>query len=119
MLHIKQISKKLVFKILTAFFVFFLLIMILFFGLRQTFLDQSITKLKQKISTEYEATLLTESFSFQGLSGLRIENMTLIPATNDTLFHLKKMEAEISLFKLITGKIQMDKLIINGVFLRN
>lgn len=116
MLHIKQISKKLVFKILTAFFVFFLLIMLLFFGLRQTFLDQSITKLKQKISTEYQATLLTESVSFQGLSGLRIENMTLIPATNDTLFHLKKMEAEISLFKLITGKIQMDKLIINGGF---
>jgi len=116
MLQIKPFSKKLVFKILATFFIFFLLIMVLFFGLRQKLLEQSIVKLKQKISAEYQATLLTESVSFQGLSGLQIENITLIPNTSDTLFHLKKLETEISLFKLITGKIQMDKLIINGGF---
>lgn len=113
-----QLSKKKIIKISIAIGMVFIMILMIFFLFRQNILDNSIEKIKGKLNQKYYCELQIKNAHFEGISGLELEEIILIPKQKDTLIKIKRLQTKISLFKLLTGKIQLNELHLEGGFLQ-
>jgi len=87
-----------------------------FFAFRDSLLQQAITKVSTKMQLEYNSDLSVKKASFEGLSGVNLTEVILVPKNADTLFRIKKMKTTVSIRHLFLGEVQLGTLEIqNGL----
>ena len=108
-------------KIYKALLILVIVLVVLFLGFyifRDSLLKQAIVKVTNKMNTEYNSTFSVKSASFNGLSGIKLTDVILVPKNADTLCHIHKIETSISLANLLIGDIQVGTLHINNGYIQ-
>lgn len=108
-------------KIIKALLILALVFAVLFFGFyffRNSLLKQAIAKVTHKMNVEYNSTFSVKSASFEGLSGIKLTNVVLVPKNADTLFNIEKIETSISLSNLLVGDVQVGTLKVNNGYIQ-
>ena len=108
-------------KIYKALLILASVLVVLFLGFyifRDSLLKQAIVKVTNKMNTEYNSTFSVKSASFNGLSGIKLTDVILVPKNADTLCHILKIETSISLANLLIGDIQVGTLHINNGYIQ-
>ena len=96
----------------------FLLGIILIFTFRNTLLDKVITRVDTKLERDYNCNFAIKKASFDGLTALQFEDISLVPKNRDTLVHIEKLYTKINFFKLLLGDIQLGKLEVTTGFIQ-
>ena len=104
----------------------FIKCLIIFFGLalagififRDPLLQKAIVKVENKLNREYNCTLTIKKAAFNGVSGVDLENIILVPKQADTLLSVEKIETNINLLQLLTGDIQLKSLEMHNGFIQ-
>ena len=108
-------------KIYKAILIFLFLLAMLSLGLyffRDSLLKQAIAKVTLKMNTEYDSKFSVKSATFEGLSGIKLTDVILVPKNADTLCHIQKIETSISLSSLLIGDVQVGTLKINNGYIQ-
>ena len=102
-------------KIILALFV---LLVILFFIFRDALLQQAIVKASNKIDKEYHCNFTVKEAKFDGITGIDLSEIALVPKNADTIFSITKMKTSVSFWHLLVGKIQLGTLKVNDGFVQ-
>jgi hypothetical protein len=94
-------------KIVLAFIA---IVFIAVFSFRETLLQQIIAKTTAKMETDYNSRFLVKKASFEGLSAVNLEGITLVPKDADTLFNIQKMRTSVNIWRLFVGDVQLGTL---------
>ena len=108
-------------KIYKALLILALVLAVLFSGFyffRNSLLKQAIAKVTHKMAIDYNSDFSIKSASFDGLSGIKLTNVILVPKNADTLFSIEKIETSISLSNLLIGDVQVGTLKINKGYIQ-
>jgi len=108
-------------KLIKALLILALVFAVLFLGFyffRNSLLKQAIAKVTHKMNVEYNSTFSVKSASFEGLSGIKLANVVLVPKNADTLFNIEKIETSISLSSLLVGDVQVGTLKVNNGYIQ-
>ena len=105
----------LVAKIIIAFI---LIAIIGIFSFRETVLQKIIVKTATKMETDYNSQFLIKKAHFEGLSGINLEGITLVPKNADTLFNIQKMKTSVNLWCLLLGDVQLGTLEIQNGYVQ-
>ena len=98
--------------------VFIALSFVMLFVFRETLLEKAIAKIEKKLATEYQTKLTIEKAQFDGLSGIELQKINLVPNQADTLLSVEKIKTKINLLKLIIGTVQLEGLEMNNGFVQ-
>ncbi|NRT16294.1 hypothetical protein HNP99_002658 [Flavobacterium sp. 28A] len=104
-------------KIKISLTILVLMLLALFTGFiifRDTLLQQAIQKVSSKLDQKYNSKFTVEKAEFNGLTGIKLTKITLVPKDADTLFDIQKMETSINFWHLFSGDIQLGTLKINN-----
>ncbi len=111
-------KKQKIFLFLKCFVAFIILAIILAFVFRDAILQQVISRVQNKLETDYNCNLTIDKAEFEGFSGVNIENISLVPKDADTLLSIEKINAKINVLQLLTATIQLQKLEMNNGFVQ-
>ena len=104
------------------FFKIFLVVMCLivggFFVFRDAVLKQTLAKVSYEMEIEYNSKFTVKNASFDGLSGLNLFEITLVPKNADTLFKIKKLKTSVNLWQLLTGDVQLGTLEVQNGYVQ-
>ena len=81
-------------------------------------LEKVITKISDKMTTDYNSSFVVKEASFKGLSNIEMKGITLVPNNADTLLDVKELKTSINLLHLITGDIQLGTLEMTDGFIQ-
>jgi hypothetical protein len=98
--------------------VIFVLAIGLFFIFRNSLLQKAITKVSTKMETDYDSKFSVKSASFEGISGVALENVLLVPKNADTLLNMQSIKTNVSFWKLLTGDVQLGTLYVKNGFVQ-
>ena len=90
----------------------------LFFIFRNSILQKAITKVSAKMETEYDSKFSIKSASFEGFSGIALENILIVPKNADTLLNVQSVKTNVSFWKLLTGDVQLGTLYVKNGFVQ-
>jgi hypothetical protein len=85
------------------------LLLIIFFIFRNSILHSVLEKKCAAFKEKYHAELKISEARFSGLTGITLENISLLPAESDTLLKCGKAYVHIRLFPLFIGKVKIDE----------
>ncbi len=85
------------------------LLLIVFFIFRNTVLHSVLDKKCASFKDKYRAELQISTARFSGITGITLENISLVPEQGDTLLKCGKAYVHIRLFPLFIGKIKIDE----------
>lgn len=108
-------------KIHKALLIFILILVVLFLGFyffRDALLKKAIAKVTTKMDTEYNSSFSVKTASFEGLSGIKLTDVILVPKNADTLCNIKKIETSVNLSSLLVGDVQLGTLKINNGYIQ-
>lgn len=105
-------------QILYLFLGIILLGIFCIFLFRNTLLQKTIAKAQSKFKTEYNCNLEIQSATFEGLSSLRFNEITLVPHKADTLIYIQQLQTSVSLWHLFFGDVQLGKLYVDKGYLQ-
>jgi hypothetical protein len=104
------------------FFKIFLVVMCLivggFFVFRDAILQQTLDKISNDMQVDYNSKFTVKNASFDGLSGLNLSEITLVPKNADTLFKIKKLKTSVNLWQLLTGDVQLGTLEVQNGYVQ-
>lgn len=92
--------------------------MLLFFVARNFFLQYGLNKIQQKIKLKYNTELSVGNCFFSGFSTVNVEKISLTPVGAGRLFDARHIEIDLSIWKIITGKLPYKKLSIDSAHLQ-
>ena len=78
-------------------FVLFVTLIIAFYIFRDAVLQQTIAKVSHEMEVDYNSTFSIKKASFDGLSGLNLTEIILVPKNRDTLFKIQKLKTSVNL----------------------
>ena len=108
--------KKIVFRILLGILILFGIGIVLFLSFRNTILQEAISKVTAKMERDYDAKLSIKTAEFDGLTGVKITDITLVPKNADTLFSIQKLQTSVRFLPLFVGDMQLGTLFVeNGL----
>lgn len=108
--------KKIVFRILIGILIVLGIGIVLFFSFRESLLKEAIAKVTAKMERDYDAKLSIKTAEFDGLTGVKITDITLVPKNADTLFAIQKLSTSVRFMPLFAGDMQLGTLFIeNGL----
>jgi len=113
-----KFPKQKIFKALKILAVVFILLCIALYSFRNSLLKQAIAKVTHKMAVDYNSDFSIKEASFDGLSGVKLTDIVLVPKNADTLFNIKKVETTISLSNLLIGDVQLGTLKINDGYIQ-
>lgn len=105
----------LVAKILVAFL---FVTIIGLFSFREMLLQQIITKTANKMEVDYNSHFVVKKAAFEGLSGINLTDITLVPKNADTLFNIQRMRTSVNIWRLFVGDIQLGTLEIKNGYVQ-
>ncbi len=94
---------------------------IAFIGLytfRGVLLEQAVSKIETKLDQQYNCRFSVKNAAFEGISGITLSEILLVPKQADTLLSIEKIETKINLGKLLTGEIQLENLEMKNGFIQ-
>ena len=104
------------------FFKIFLVVMCIivggFFVFRDAVLQQTLAKVSLEMEVDYNSKFTVKNASFDGLSGLNLSEITLVPKNADTLFRIKKLKTSVNLWQLLTGDVQLGTLEVQNGYVQ-
>ena len=107
-----------IFLTVKIFAVVILLLFVAFFIFRDNILQTAIAKVTTKIDREYNSKFTVKEAHFQGLTGIDLTEITLVPKGADTLFKIRKMKTSVGFWPLIVGNLQLGTLEIKDGFVQ-
>lgn len=108
--------KKIAFRIFLGILILFGIGIILFFSFRNSLLKEAISKVTAKMERDYDAKLSIKTAEFDGLTGVKITDITLVPNNADTLFSIEKLQTSVRFLPLFVGDMQLGTLFVeNGL----
>ena len=113
-----KFPKRKIFKVLGILAIVVVMVFLGFYFFRDVLLKQAIAKVTLKMNTEYNSKFSVKSASFDGLSGIKLTDVILVPNNADTLCHIQKIETSISLSNLLIGDVQVGTLKINNGYIQ-
>lgn len=84
---------------------------------REALLQHEIVKAKEQAKKSYNLDLEIGSATFNGLSTVAFNNITIVPAQRDSLLSIKKFEISVKLLPLIIGDIKLGDMILQDAHL--
>ena len=81
-----------------------------FFGLRNMILDKAISRISEKMETDYNSYFTVKNASFKGISGIEMNEIVLKPKQADTLLHIEHLKTTVNLALLLAGDLQLGHL---------
>ena len=103
---------------LKIFVVIISISLVLLFVFRDSLLQTAISKIENKMATDYDTKLTIEKAHFEGISAVQFQKINVVPNNADTLFSVEKVTTKINLFKLLFGTIQLEKLEMKNGFIQ-
>lgn len=110
--------KQKIFLFAKIFLSVFALLIVCFFIFRDSLLQQAIAKASNKIDKEYNCTFSVKEAKFDGITGIDLSEIALVPKNADTLFSIQKMKTSVSFWHLMVGKIQLGTLKVSNGFVQ-
>ena len=110
--------KQKIFLFTKIFLSIFALLIVCFFIFRDSLLQQAIAKTSIKIDKEYNCTFSVKEAKFDGITGIDLSEIALVPKNADTLFRIQKMKTSVSFWHLLVGKIQLGTLKVSNGFVQ-
>lgn len=110
--------KQKIFLFTKIFLSIFALLIVCFFIFRDSLLQQAIAKASMKIDKEYNCTFSVKEAKFDGITGIDLSEIALVPKNADTLFRIQKMKTSVSFWHLMVGKIQLGTLKVSNGFVQ-
>ncbi len=98
--------------------VLFTLLLIAFFVFRNALLQEAIGKITTKLDTQYNCKFAVKEASFDGITGVNLSEIVLVPKNADTLFSIQKMKTSVSFWHLLIGDVQLGTLEIKNGFVQ-
>ncbi|WP_277014140.1 transglycosylase domain-containing protein [Flavobacterium lindanitolerans] len=89
-----------------------------FFIFRNSILQKAIAKVSDKMEHDYDSNFSVKKASFQGFSGISLENVLLVPKHADTLLNVESIQTNINFWKLLTGDVQLGTLHVKNGFVK-
>ena len=108
-------NKKKLFKILGMLF---LLMILSFFLLRNTFLNWAIEKVALKFNQKYKGEFHVQKAAFTGISSIFLHDICLTSPAKDTLITIAELDAKIKILPLILAHIRLDEVFIDSTHLK-
>lgn len=112
------IRKKKLYRILAIVAGILALLVILFFIFRDSLLQTAIGRISAKLDRDYNSTLTIQHAEFDGLMGIRLQDVTLTPKEADTLLRIRKVRTRIGFWPLLKGDIQIGTLEVSNGFVQ-
>lgn len=98
--------------------VLFLALIIAFYLFRDAVLQQTIAKVSNEMEIDYNSTFSVKKASFDGISGVNLSEVVLVPKNADTLFKIQKLKTSVNLWQLAVGDLQLGTLEIKNGFIQ-
>ncbi|MFE3867421.1 transglycosylase domain-containing protein [Flavobacterium sp. LS2P90] len=98
--------------------VLFVALIIAFYLFRDAVLKQTIAKVSNTMEIDYNSTFSVKKASFDGISGVNLSDVVLVPKNADTLFKIQKMKTSISFLHLLVGDVQLGTLEIKNGYIQ-
>lgn len=111
-------KKQWFFLILKIIIVLVILALSGIYFFRDTLLQQTLEKAKNKFDQQYNANFIVGKAKFIGTTSVELENIHLIPQQADTLLSVEKIRTEVSLLQLLTGEVQLKNLEMRNGFIQ-
>lgn len=110
--------KQKIIRFSIALLVLFALAFTGLFIFRDSLLQKVITKAENRFDAEYNCTLSIKKAQFDGLNGVSLHDIILVPKQADTLLSIEKVTTTVNLFQLFTGDIQLQELEMKNGFIQ-
>ncbi|NVN95653.1 MAG: transglycosylase domain-containing protein [Bacteroidetes bacterium] len=104
LLYAQKINWRKTILISSGIFVGFVLLLFLF---RQPIVKVLLNNKINKFNKSYQADLQIGNFSFEGITGAKISNISLKPNNGDTLLYVESVYAKVNFWKLLVFKISL------------
>ncbi|MFA9189387.1 transglycosylase domain-containing protein [Flavobacterium magnesitis] len=113
----KTVKQKisLVLKIIVAFVA---IAIIGVFGFRETLLQKILAKTTVKMEEDYNSRFVVKKASFEGLSGINLTDVILVPKNADTLFNIQRIRTSVNIWRLLVGDVQLGTLEIKNGYVQ-
>lgn len=89
-----------------------------FFIFRNSILEKAIAKVSDKMETDYNSKFSIKTASFEGFSGVALENVLLVPKNADTLVKVQSIKTNVNFWRLLTGDVQLGTLCVKNGFVQ-
>jgi len=99
--------------IIIACFIVFLFI--IFFSSRNAILHHIIGNKINNFNTRYPAKLIIESSCFNGITGIDLKGITIVPNDKDTLLNTASAHVGLKFFPMLFGKAKISDIEITGL----
>lgn len=96
----------------------FVLLIIGLFVFRDALLQKTIVGISHKMDSDYNSTLTIKKAQFEGLTGVEIQDIVLVPKNADTLFRIENIKTHVNFWHLFTGTIQLESLQAKNGFIQ-
>lgn len=85
---------------------------------RDELLDQAIDKTSATMKLEYNSDFTVKKASFDGVSGVELQDISLAPKKRDTLLKIQKIKTSVNLWRLLIGDVQLGTLQIHNGYIQ-
>jgi hypothetical protein len=89
-----------------------------YFVFRDSILESAIEKTSIKMRGEYNSNFLIKKASFEGVSGIKLEEISIAPKNADTLLKIQTMRTSINVWRLLLGDMQLGTLNIKNGYVQ-
>lgn len=110
--------KKKFARVLVVLAILLALLLVAFFLFRNSLLQNAIGRVSAKVEKRYNSTLTVGSAEFDGLTGIKMRNVSLAPKGQDTLFSIKHITTSVGFWPLLTGDIQVGRLDVSDGYVQ-
>ena len=110
--------KKIIIRIVLGILIFFGIGIVLFFSFRNSLLKEAIAKVTNKMERDYDAKLSIKTAEFDGFTGVRFTDISLVPKNADTLFSINKFSTSVRFLPLFVGDMQLGTLFVENGFVQ-
>ena len=90
---------------------------IILYWQRNNILEPFVQEKVKKYEQEKSIRISYDKIYLSGLNRLKMDNLFVCPEDNDTLIHIKEIEAKLNLWKLLFKEVELKDLSINGFLL--
>ncbi len=112
----KQNTKKKLLWAAAIVAILFILMVVGFFIFRNQLLGKAISKVSEKMKTEYNSDFSIKEATFDSFSGVTMREIHLVPANGDTLLRIRDLKTDINFWRLFAGDVQLGTLYIKNGF---
>lgn len=103
-------------SVLGIFAIVLIVLAVLAFFSKGWLLDKAIAKIQAKLKNKYALTLTFKSYKLNGWSDIEMDGIYCQTASKDTLAYFNKVDVQIKLLPILTGKLRLqDVLVDNGL----